>query len=619
MQLMSHPWRRLKLAKVRRRAWDRLFPPEQPSALEDLTPEEQSEAQQLAQLVIKAHRRYIAAFDDCTKQAREVFETCDWDLGRVNAERRTTLYRSAIHDIFSQLRGNVPTHPSDTRFWMGARQLLLEQVFDDNDADLALTFFYSTMRICFGDSDIPVEYADAGLANRPHLWNLEAVCQTYRVLPGRLARLIEQLLQSCNFRSPFKELCSDAELAARKLISEWQREYVEPPRLLQMLKPIFFRDQEAYLVGKLCARERELPVVFALKHEAEGITIEALLAGKEDMRNILFVSTRSTFHVSTASYFELVHFLDTLAPGRGRPAMCAVVGFTHPARVALDTQLREHMAKTGEPFMRTPGRVGTAMIVFSPPSFPYVFKVVRDTSSKIGWTGKQKIVDLYRWVHETNRGRLMLDAWMYRNLHFPASAFAPEVLEELRRTAASSIRVLDGQIVLKDVYAQRRVQPLNTFFDKTAHYELRKKAVDALGNFIKDLARMGFFVGEHYGLTFNTGLTHALNVTLFDFDDLGPLLKFHFRETPEMDEKDELLWNGEIDGPWFRFGENDVLVDEWERYIGVPPDCRDFFRTVHGDLFTLDFWTKTQECVRSGQLHYVQPYPPERRLRRHSI
>jgi len=167
---------------------------------------------------------------------------------------------------------------------------------------------------------------------------------------------------------------------------------------------------------------------------------------------------------------------------------------------------------------------------------------------------------------------------------------------------------------LKDVYAQRRVLPLNTFFDQTSDRALGEKAVDALGNFVKDLARMGFFVGEHYGLTFNTGLTHALNVTLFDFDDLGPLLNFRFRETPEMDEKDELLWNGELDGPWFRVEENDVLVDEWERYLGVPPDLREYFRRVHGDLFTLEFWTETQQRVRSGQPYYVQPYPPERRL-----
>jgi isocitrate dehydrogenase kinase/phosphatase len=605
-------WRKLKLAKARREAWNRLFPPRLASPLEDLTPEGQSEAYQLTQLVLAAHRRYISDFDACTRQAQLVFETRDWKLGAVNPEARATLYRAAILEIWREVQLRFPTRLVDRRFWMGARQLLLEQVFDDYDADLELTFFYSTMRISFGDSDVPVEYADDGLAERQHLWNAEPVRQIYPA--SQLSRSIEQILRQCGFRAAFKNMAGDAQLAASRLLSEWRQRHANVPRYLQILKPVFFRDQEAYLVGKLCDRNQELPVVLALKHEPAGITIEAVLAGKEDMRNILFVSTRSTFHVGTGKYREVLNFLDTLAPDRGHPGMCAVIGFTHPARVALNAQVRRHLEGTSEQFTPTPGRIGTAMIVFSPPSFPYVFKVIRDTSAKIGWAGKQRIMDLYRWVHETNRGRLMLDAWMYRNLHFSKHAFQPEMLDELCKNAASSVRVLDDTIVLKDVYAQRRVLPLNTFFDKTSDRALREKAVDALGNFVKDLARMGFFVGEYYGLTFNTGLTHALNVTLFDFDDLRPLLDFRFRKTPEMDEKDELLWNGELDGPWFSVDENDVLVDEWERYLGVPPDLRDYFRRAHGDLFTTEFWTETQQRVRAGQPYYVQPYPPERRL-----
>ena len=116
--------------------------------------------------------------------------------------------------------------------------------------------------------------------------------------------------------------------------------------------------------------------------------MDAVLTGKEDMRNILFISTRSTFHVHTDDYREVLSVLDTLAPERGHPAMCAVLGFTHPARVALNQRLQQHLRETGEAFSRTPGREGTAMVVFAPPSFPYVFKVVRDFSSKAGLDGQ---------------------------------------------------------------------------------------------------------------------------------------------------------------------------------------------------------------------------------------
>jgi isocitrate dehydrogenase kinase/phosphatase len=126
---------------------------------------------------------------------------------------------------------------------------------------------------------------------------------------------------------------------------------------------------------------------------------------------------------------------------------------------------------------------------------------------------------------------------------------------------------------------------------------------------------MGFFIGDCYGLPFNTGLTHGFNVALFDFDDLGPLQDYRFRETPHLEnEQDELMWNTEVDGPWFSVGENDVLVDEWERFLGIPGDLQEYFRQRHGDLFTLGYWAGLQGRVASGELHYVLPYPRERRL-----
>jgi isocitrate dehydrogenase kinase/phosphatase len=571
-----------------------------------------------AHLVFEAHRAYLSEFDALTARARQTFEDRAWAQGALNAEKRVRLYRSAVDGAWRKLRREFPEHVADRPFWRGARQALLEEVFDDYDADLALTFFYSVMRIAFDERDVPVEYADDGLAASWHVVPPAPVLRVYPAGPDRLRGSIASVLAGCGFRARFAGAERDAALVAARLAADW-RAHVggTPPTDLEMLRPPFFRDREAYLAGKLRSGDAELPVVLALRHREDGIAVDAVLTGKEDMRNILFVSTRSTFHVRTDGYREVLAFLDTMAPERGHPAMCAVLGFTHPARVALNQRLRRHLTESGERFSPAPGRAGTAMVVFAPPSFPYVFKVTRDFSAKEGWAGREHIMDLYRWVHEMNRGRLMLDAWLYRNLYFRREVFEECVLEELLRTAPSSVRLDGATVVLKHVYAQRRVTPLNTFLDETADAGLRQRAADALGAFIRDLAWMGFFVGDHYGLTFNTGLTHGMNVALFDFDDLGPLPGYRFRETPPpADERDELLWNTEIDGPWFRVEEGDVLVDEWERFLGLPPDLRGGFRAKHGEIFTVAYWTEVQRRILAGEQHSVLPYPPERRLSR---
>ena len=133
----------------------------------------------------------------------------------------------------------------------------------------------------------------------------------------------------------------DADLVTARLLDDWRRQIrTAPPASCGCCGPVFYRDREAYLVGELMSRGRKLPVVLALRNEESGIRVDAVLTGKEDMRNILFISTRSTFHVHTDDYREVLSFLDTLAPERGHPAMCAVLGFTHPARVALNQRLQ---------------------------------------------------------------------------------------------------------------------------------------------------------------------------------------------------------------------------------------------------------------------------------------
>jgi isocitrate dehydrogenase kinase/phosphatase len=606
---------RFRAARARRRAWRRLFPAGEREG-EELSIEERAEARRAAELIAHSHRGYFSQFNSLTAEAQEIFEKRAWMHGTVNAERRVRLYRAAVDAAWQTMRRLFPERLLDRRFWMAARRAYLERVFHDYEADLALTFFYSLMRLAFDEKDTPVEYDDDGLAAHSHIWNPRPVWEIYEAPPEGISAAILRVLRNCGFRVRFEDPQRDAGLVAARLLEDWSKEFPGVnPRYLRVLRPVFYRDREAYLVGELTARRRELPVVLALRNGEGGIRVDAVLTGREDMRNILFTSTRSTFHVHTGDYREVLGFLDTLAPERGHPAICAVLGFTHPARVALNQRLQLHLRETGERFCLTPGRAGMAMAVFAPPSFPYVFKVIRDFSSKPGWAGKGRIMDLYRWVHEINRGRLMLDAWLYRNLDFPRTCFEEAVVQDLLTTAPTSVRLYGDRIILKHVYAQRKVQPLNMFFEQTADRGRRETIADALGAFIKDLAAMGFFVGDCYGLTFNTGLTHGSNVALFDFDDLGPLFRYRFRETPPpLSDEDELLWNSEIDGAWFQVDEFDVLVDEWERYLGVPDDLRDCFRRKHGDLFTVAYWAEVHRRLASGEFHYVVPYPPERCL-----
>src|SRR5690349_13059933 len=150
----------VKAARARRRAWRRLFPAGQEAPIEELSIEERADARRAAELIAGSHRVYFSAFNSLTGEAQEIFEKRAWMQATLNAERRVGLYRSAVDATWRKMQQLFPERLVDLRFWMAMRRAFLEQIFNDYAADLALTFFYSVMRLAFDQKHMPVEYAD---------------------------------------------------------------------------------------------------------------------------------------------------------------------------------------------------------------------------------------------------------------------------------------------------------------------------------------------------------------------------------------------------------------------------------------------------------------------------
>ena len=231
-------------ALARGLAWRRLFPPGQATPFQALSPEGQADARRAADVILHGHRAYLAEFHALTAGAQETFENRAWAQEALNAERRVRLYRDGVNATRSRLLRECPHWLADRSFWMGARQVFLECVFDDYDADLALSYFYSTMRLAFDESDVPVEYADDGLAEHSHVSSPSPIWQLHPAGPEKLRDSVEQVLRGCGFRAPFENMERDAALVAARIAEEWRRQHgSEPLRDLQTLRPVFFRDR----------------------------------------------------------------------------------------------------------------------------------------------------------------------------------------------------------------------------------------------------------------------------------------------------------------------------------------------------------------------------------------
>jgi isocitrate dehydrogenase kinase/phosphatase len=119
-------------------------------------------------------------------------------------------------------------------------------------------------------------------------------------------------------------------------------------------------------------------------------------------------------------------------------------------------------------------------------------------------------------VFKHDRGGRLVDAQEFEYLRFSKDHFAPELLAELTNVAAQSVLVEGDEVVIKHLYTERRLTPLNLYFQQ-ADGERAAEAVMDYGEAIKDLAATNIFPGDI--LLKNFGVTRHGRVVFYDYDE----------------------------------------------------------------------------------------------------
>jgi isocitrate dehydrogenase kinase/phosphatase len=253
------------------------------------------------------------------------------------------------------------------------------------------------------------------------------------------------------------------------------------------------------------------------------------------------------------------------------------------------------------------------MLVFTLPSFPYVFKLIRDRFAPPKDIDRQTVLAKYQMVKLHDRVGRMADTLEYSLVALPLDRFDPELLQELQRECASTVEVDGDHLVLGHVYIERRMQPLNIHVEECRRDgdEARlRTALREYGNAIKELAGAGIFPGDM--LLKNFGVTRHDRVVFYDYDEIQPITDVSFRRIPPAASYEEEL-SAE---PYWRVGESDVFPEQFESFLVSNPRAREIFYEYHRDLLDPAFWERKQERCRAGVLEDVFPYPEEIRFRR---
>ena len=552
---------------------------------------------------------YSTQFRAITRRARERFERRDWDGIRRDTVKRLGLHPLAIAEAYSSLEDQLRGGLAERQLWVRMKEAFTYSILGRDDFELAQTFFNSLSRKVFPHEgvDPAIDYV-AGDFPLPFKGCEMASARMYaahRVDPP----LMRKILGDAGFRSPFEDLAGDAALAAGRIEEALVASFGGPEiDALDVLRPVLIRNKAAYVVARARKDQSLMPVVLALLCEEKGLELDAVLCTEEEA-SIILSFARWYFHADIASPREVIGFLQSIVPRKRTSELYISLGYNKHGKTEFFRDLLHFIDGTSEQFVVAPGQRGLVMSVFTLPSFPYVFKVIKDFFPPSKRTTRDEIIARYREVLRHDRVGRLVDYQEFEHLKFPRGRFCEEILEELLSVASNTVSIQGDDVVIRHVFVGRRVTPLDVLLE-SADRDRAEAAVIDWGFCLKDLAAANFFAGDM--LLKNFGVTRHGRVVFYDYDELCPLADCRFRTFPQARDYDDEL----ASEPWFSVADEDVFPEELRTFLGLTGELRELFDRHHGQLFEVDFWRAVQDRNRQGEIIDIFPYAPWQRLRR---
>ena len=604
-------------------------------------------AYDIAKAMMDGFNRHYRLFRTESGRAKHRFEVADWH-GQQRAQReRIEFYDLRVKECSMRLEREFKAGEQAMDIWQQVKLHYIGLLVNHHQPELAETFFNSvTTKILhrthfhndfiFVRPAVSTEYIENGESEaRPTF-------RAYYPSMRSLEAVIVQIVQDFGLRVGFEDLPRDAALVVQAMGRRLQNTTVRANFQIQVLTSLFFRNKGAYVVGKLINGFNEFPFALPVLHrEAPSDTaparlvIDAALFGEDDLL-MLFSFARAYFMVDMEIPSAYVQFLRSMMPRKPRNEIYSALGLQKQGKTLFYRDFLHHLRHSSDRFRIAPGIKGMVMLVFDLPSFPYVFKVIKDFYPPQKDTTREQIKGKYLLVKQHDRVGRMADTLEYSEVAFPRARFEDELIEELKKFAPSQLEVSDRdadgkmEVIIKHVYIERRMIPLNIYLQEAFDaggttyeagrvanggdplaaraYDQIERGVIEYGNAIKDLVAANIFPGDM--LWKNFGVTRHGKVVFYDYDEIEYITDCNFRAVPlPRNEEDEM--SGEV---WYNVGPKDVFPETFGPFLLGNPAVRKVFMQHHADLLQAAFWQGHKERIRAGHVLDVFPYEREKRF-----
>jgi isocitrate dehydrogenase kinase/phosphatase len=563
----------------------------------------------IARTILDGFDKHYRLFRQTSQVAKRHFETGAWAVAQQAARERIGFYDKRVQECVQALEDEYDSSELTDEVWRELKLHYIGMLSDHKQPECAETFFNSVCcnilhRTYFNNDFIFVR----PMVSTEYIETAE-LAPTYRVYYPAIDGLrftLKRIVTNFQLSTPFANLERDVGLVEERLKEIFGPETAEPNHQIQVLSSLFFRNKGAYIVGKGINGNREYPFVVPILHNRNGELILDTVLFDQEQITILFSFTRAYFLVDMEVPSAYVQFLRSLLPRKPRSEIYTILGLQKQGKTLFYRDYLQHLKHTSDRFEIAPGIRGLVMLVFALPSFPYVFKVIKDFFPPPKETTRAQIKEKYLLVKNHDRVGRMADTLEYSNVAFPRERFSEELVQELRHFAPSLMEEDHEQIIIRHLYIERRMVPLNIWLGKAeaaGKDELIEHGIVEYGNAIKELVAANIFPGDM--LYKNFGVTRHGRVVFYDYDEIEYITDCVFRQIPApRNEEEEMAAE-----PWYPVGKHDVFPEQFGAFLLGNAKIRKVFLKHHADLLTQAYWQVRKQRIMEGFIEDVFPYP----------
>lgn len=568
----------------------------------------------IAQMIADGFHNYFDEFQHITLGARQRFISADWKACQQASRDRINMYLDKILVLKEQILQVADDSIMEPAFWEQAKKEYSRIIRNLSNFEIAETFYNSIYCKFFDHNEIANLYLFVYPSEDQfsRTIGMDTSIFNYYHSHGNLTEMLQHILSDCDLGLPYEDMDLDIANMRNVILKELPTDIIRNTDAYAIIhKSVFYRSKAAYLIGKVISEELSVPFVLPILQNDKGTLYVDTLIFDPDELSIVFSFTRAYFKVDTPIPSEIVRFLKDLMPWKPYSELYNSIGFNRHGKTEFNREFIEHLRKSDDKFIIAPGIKGMVMSVFTLPSYERVFKIIKDRFTPPKEMTKQIVKEKYMLVSRHERAGRMADTQEFSNALFPRARFTDELIEELLKVAPSTVELKGDKVLIKHLYVERRMTPLNIYLGDASEKEA-KEAIDGYGNAIKQLAAANIFPGDM--LFKNFGVTRHNRVVFYDYDEICPLTECNFRILPEPRTPEQEM----ASEPWYSVAPNDVFPEEFRTFLLGNPMVRQIFNENHSEIFDPDYWKGLQQALLDGKVMDVLPYHPKRRFKRPS-